>query len=393
MDPALNPYNPGSGLMPPLLAGRSSELERFDTLIIRVGMGNLANRGLVFSGLRGVGKTVLLNQLRHQAEQHNWLTIQFEGRSEEKGDAGNHLRLAEEFERALLRSRNQRIKKSLNSLLPGVSSFKVQLLGAGIEVDFSSQNRNSVTLEIGLSNLVEAVVEPLKGSGKGCALFIDEMQELEPQLLSSLLAVQHAAHQDGWPFFIIGAGLPTLPATLSGARSYAERLFDYRVIGPLSEEAARLALAQPAEKCGARYSDPAMEYLIDAAEGYPFFLQVFGQQIWDIAHEKEFLISDAQEAVYRGFEHLDRGFFPSRWDRATEKERRYMRAMVDAGQGVIETSDVIASLGGAYSEWSVARASLIKKGAIYAPERGKLAFTVPGMARFIERHGADEGER
>lgn len=390
MDPALNPYNPGSGLMPPLLAGRSLERERFDTLIARVGMGNLANRGLIFSGLRGVGKTVLLNQLRKQAEQHSWLTVQFEGRREEKGDAGNQVRLADEFERALLRSKNQRIKKASRRLLRGVESFKVQVLGSGIEVGFSSPDQSPVRLEISLMNLVEMLIEPLKGSGKGCALFIDEMQELEPQLLSSLLALQHAAHQEGWPFFIIGAGLPTLPATLSAARSYAERLFDYRVVGPLGAEAAEQALAEPAEKCGARYSGDAMTYLITEAEGYPFFLQVFGQQIWDIAQEKEFSLRDAEEAVYRGFEHLDQGFFPSRWDRATEKERRYMRAMVNAGQEVMDASDVISTLGGTYSDWSVARASLIKKGAIYAPERGKLAFTVPGMARFIERHEREE---
>jgi hypothetical protein len=197
---------------------------------------------------------------------------------------------------------------------------------------------------------------------------------------------QHRANQDGWPFYVIGAGLPSLPAVLSEARSYSERLFLYRTIGPLGDLAAATALRDPAEQMGGRFESDALDLLVAASEGYPYFLQEFGKAIWDIAPQAPFTMRDALDALEVGRDQLDQGFFPSRWDRATPAERKYLRAIAATG----ETQPKTASLSIPQSAAGPARAKLIKKGIIYSAERGRIGFTVPGMAGFINRQTDDD---
>ena len=212
------------------------------------------------------------------------------------------------------------------------------------------------------------------------------MQDLDPVLLSALVMAQHKANQEGWAFYIIGAGLPSLPAALSEARSYAERLFLYRIIGPLADAEARAALRDPAVSMGGDYDGAALDILTEGSEGFPYFLQEFGKAIWDIAPGSPFIAEDARYAVEVGREQLDQGFYPSRWERATPGGRKDRRAIAETGEAQPRTSTLSISQAAA----GPARASLIKKGIIYSAERGRIGFTVPGMAGFIARQSDDD---
>ncbi|WP_326948063.1 ATP-binding protein [Arthrobacter sp. RIT-PI-e] len=229
----------------------------------------------------------------------------------------------------------------------------------------------------------------LKADNSAFAIFIDEMQDLDQDLLTALITVQHTAGQRGWPFYIVGAGLPNLPTTLSRARTYAERLFDYRTIGPLEDVDAQYALTRPAKEMGAEYSPEALATLLQASARYPYFIQEFGKAIWDAAPATPFTGDDAELAVFLGLGQLDAGFFSSRWGRATRKERSYLRAMADDGDTGSSTSTIAERLGIKATALGPARAQLISKGIIYSPEHGRVAFTVPGMTGFILRQHED----
>lgn len=211
------------------------------------------------------------------------------------------------------------------------------------------------------------------------------MQDLDDELLNALLTVQHRAGQNDWPFFVIGAGLPSLPAILSGARSYAERLFDYRALGPLDDLRAREAVTLPAERLGVSFSPEAADAIVAASEGYPYFLQTFAEKAWDSAVDKRIELSDAVAGITDGRLDLDMGFYPARWDRATPGERRYLVAMAEHPGGECTTAQLADALGQTRQRLSPIRHALINKGIIYARERGVVAFTVPGMSSFVER--------
>ncbi len=223
----------------------------------------------------------------------------------------------------------------------------------------------------------------------GFALVIDEMQDLDEDLLGALLAVQHTAGQRGWPFFIIGAGLPSLPGRLSESRSYAERLFQYRQIGRLDHSAASEALTVPIDRLGGILRGDALETLLEAAGGYAYFLQAYGRTVWETASDREITVGDALLAVELGTADLDQGFFVARWQRTTRSERGYLRAMSQDGEGPTATADLIDRLQKDHSSLTSQRARLIDKGIIFAPEHGHVQFTVPGMGSFIARQSND----
>jgi hypothetical protein len=217
-------------------------------------------------------------------------------------------------------------------------------------------------------------------------VFIDEMQDLDPETMGALLAAQHTANQREWPFFVIAAGLPDLPRVLTETRSYAERLFNYRRIGTLAATDAAQALREPAERLGAEYATDALTTLLEAAGGYPYFLQEYGQAAWNLAADRLIDRSDAIAAVQYGTEQLDAGFFRSRWQRATRSERRMLLAMAADGEGPCSTALVAERMGLQTSSVGPYRAALISKGLVYSPEHGQIAFTVPGMAGYVERN-------
>jgi hypothetical protein len=389
--PELNPYSPGSGLTPPHLVGRESEIEAFDLVVARSRAGR-PSRGMILHGLRGVGKTVLLNQFREQADRAEWFAIEIEGRASETGREAVRQKLARSLMlagRRFQRTKHgtERVKRALGT----VKSFSLSLGVASVELglDAAAGRADSGQIEVDFEEVVEDLAPALRETSSAFALFIDEMQDLDDDLVVALLAAQHRAGQKGWPFYIFGAGLPSLPSVLSEARSYAERLFNYREIGALDRSAASQALTVPAQRQGATYSDGAVDAILDAASGYPYFLQTYGQAAWGIASDRVITVEDSISAVAEGNAELDMGFFPARWDRATPSERNYLRAMAEDGDDGSRTAELADRLEVKPTSLSVARQNLIAKGIIYMPERGRVAFTVPNMAGFIQRQYTD----
>lgn len=232
---------------------------------------------------------------------------------------------------------------------------------------------------------MEELSNELRKDAVGLGLFIDEMQELETPLLQVILAVQHRAAQRGWPFFVFGAGLPHLPQVLADARSYAERQFDYRTIGPVTPDEALEAIAVPVGRLGQGLTEDAADYIVRASGGYPYFLQVLGYELWKVAECSPFSLADAVDAVESCHESLDSGFYSSRWSRTTDAERRYLTAMATCSSEPIRSGSIAGALGLSAQSAAPHRDACIKKGLIYAPERGVLDFTVPGMDDFIRR--------
>lgn len=387
----LNPYSPGSGLTPPHLVGRQDEIDAFDLIVARTRAGR-HSRSLVLHGLRGVGKTVLLNRFRDQADRAEWLLVDLEGQSSQSGQEAVRRKLAREISLAARRlypgkTASQKVKQALAT----VKSFGLSFGGASLElgIEAATGRADSGQIEVDFEELLEDLVPALLEQKSAFGLFIDEMQDLEPELLTALLSAQHRAGQRGWPFFVVGAGLPNLPSTLSAARSYAERLFNYREIGALDAESATAALVIPAEMQGAHFDAPAAAHIVNSAGGYPYYLQTYGQAAWEIALDKRITETDAAAAIQRGNEELDMGFFPARWDRATPSERSYLIAMSsDEGRPSL-TSEIAARLKTKPQNLSPSRQALIEKGIIYVPDRGQVAFTVPNMDTFIRRQVQD----
>lgn len=390
MDPALNPYSPGSGRRPPELVGRTGELASFATILART-KHQMVSRGMVLTGLRGVGKTVLLNEMAQQATREGWLIVQLEARREPTGAAAVRRMLARELVSAARALRPPTLSTRMRTAFSTISAFNASVAATGVSLGVEVQpgRADSGDTEIDLIELVEDVSGAVAEEGRGFGLFVDEMQDLDGDTMAGLLAAQHQAGQRDLPFYIIGAGLPNLPRVLTDARSYAERLFDYRPIRKLSRADAAHALVEPAERYGAQFSEAALEILLDAADGYPYFIQEYGQAIWNLSPTKVFSEDDARAAVRFGLEHLDGGFFRARWERATPAERRFLRAMAEDHDAPSQTSDVARRVGLKITSLGPSRANLMAKGLVYAPEHGLVAYTVPGMASYVNRH-ADE---
>jgi hypothetical protein len=392
MDPALNPFNPGSGVRPPELVGRDGEIDAFDLLVARSKSNTVGDRGMVLSGLRGVGKTVLLNVFAEHARRNDWLVIQLEAQPGEAGKKATRAKLARELELGARRLRGKPAWSFLQNAMASIGNISASLGVTGVSASVTTKQQgraDSGNLDIDLEELVEDVSLAMRKARAGFGLFIDEMQDLDEELLTVLLSVQHLAGQRGWPFYIIGAGLPNLPGKISEARTYGERLFLYRTIGQVNNEAASEALALPISRLGASLAPDALSLLLSAANGYPFFLQVYGRSVWEAASGKVISAEDAQVAVRLGTSDLDHGFFEARWQRATNAERLYLRAMAQDGDSASSTGEIADRLGKSTTKLAVIRSRLIAKGVVYAPEYGSIQFTVPGMAGFIARQGED----
>ena len=379
----MNPYTPGSGRKPPSLQGRDVEVDAFDLLVAKAGR-RLYDRGMMLTGLRGVGKTSLLNHLRAHADNHGWYTVQMEAQTPRGNPFINHKRLANGLKLGLRRySRRHQLGQLAEKLGHLIEGSSLSVGGLSVTAHTAVDESDIIA---DLEEMLEEACSFAHKNGTAVALFIDEMQDLDSILLSALVMAQHRANQEGWAFYIIGAGLPSLPAVLSEARSYAERLFLYRIIGPLAAAEAAAALRDPALSMGGDYDQDALDILTEESEGYPYFLQEFGKAIWDIAPAVPFTAEDARFAVEIGREQLDQGFYPSRWERATPGERKYLRAIAETGESQPKTS----SLSIPQSAAGPVRASLIKKGILYSAERGRIGFTVPGMGGFIARQTDDD---
>ncbi len=415
MDPIRNPYAPGAGQRPPELAGRDDQLAAFEVVLERVSRGR-PERSAVLTGLRGVGKTVLLNAMRSAAVRAGWGTGKLEARPDQ--------RLRRPLSAAVhmaVRELGHPNSSAVDQVLGSIKSFALRDPDApgtklrdrwspSIDAPATIGRADSGDIEIDLVELLTDVGGLAADLGKGVALFIDEMQDLAPDDVSALCAACHELSQSGLPAIVVGAGLPHLPAVLSASKSYSERLFRYNRIDRLDVAAANRALVAPALEEGAGFTDEALAAMYRITAGYPYFVQAYGKVVWDLAPASPITESDVAVAAPQAEDELAVGFFGSRYERATPAEREYLRAMADAsapntegdaaGEDVasqpespkpelesVATSDIATLLGRKPQSLSPARDALLKKGLIYSGERGRIAFTVPHFGRYLRASG------
>ncbi len=393
MDPVRNPFAPGAGQRPPELAGREKEVAAFDVVLERVARGR-PERSLVLTGLRGVGKTVLLGELRSMAIRRGWGA----GKIEARPDAGLRRPLSAALHRAVrdLAVRH-RAPDRVEQVLGVLKAFALRASPSdsklrdrwqpGIDVPPTQGRADSGDIEIDLVELFTDVAELAQDVGTGVALLIDEMQDVMADDISALCAACHELSQSGAPFVVVGAGLPHLPAVLSASKSYSERLFRYVRIDRLDRVDADQAVVAPIAREAAGITDEALDALFDAAGGYPYFIQAYGKAAWDAAPSDPITAEDVGVAAPEAEAELAVGFFGSRYERATPAEREYLRAMAELTKGKTDegaaTADIASHLGRKPSSLSPARDSLIKKGLIFSAERGRIAFTVPHFGRYL----------
>ncbi len=388
MDPVRNPYAPGAGQRPPELAGRDNELGQFEVVLERIARGR-PERSIVLTGLRGVGKTVLLNSFRSMAMQRLWGTGKIEARPDQsiRRPIGSALHMAIR-EIAPRHRAPDRVDDFLGVLKAFLARDPKAAKGSaisqlGIDVPMARGRADSGDLEIDLTELLTDAAGVAADLGVGIALFIDEMQDVPAPDVSALCAACHELSQNNGPLIVVGAGLPHLPSVLSASKSYSERLFRYVPIDRLDRQSSDVALLAPARREGADFDLQALDALYAAADGYPYFVQAYGKVTWDVATSSPVTPADVAVAAPIAAGELAIGFFGSRYERATPAEREYMRAMAMLGDDPVPTAQVAEELGRKPSSVSPARDSLIKKGLIYSSERGLIAFTVPHFGRFL----------
>jgi len=387
VDPVRNPYAPGAGNPPPELAGRADVLDQATVALNRVASGRPA-QSLILVGLRGVGKTVLLNRIRQSAEGLHYHTIvveAHEGKSLPEllvpGLRAILLRLstteaAKEYARRGLRV----LKSFVNSI-----SLKIGDMDVGLGIDPEVGVADSGDLEADLPELILAVAEAAKSASKPVAILIDELQYLEPAEFSAIIMAVHKINQHGLPLILIGAGLPQILGLAGNSKSYAERLFRYPEIGALDRGSAIEAIVNPAEQEGATFEPAAIEEILRLTERYPYFLQQWAYEAWNIADDERISREVVEQATLLSIKELDQSFFKVRFDRCTPSEKRYMRALAELGQGKHRSGDVAEKLGLKSPSVAPTRSALIKKGMIYSPSHGDTAFTVPLFEQYMKR--------
>jgi AAA ATPase domain len=392
VDPVLNPYRPGAGRRPPLLAGREGTLQAFEVIRRRAEEYGEGERSWVLNGLRGVGKTVLLNELLARGNERGWITA--------KVEAGANVSLPVALSQALVRAMRtatgRHPDRPLRRLLGVVKSFSLKVdpagaVGLGVDVQPLPGYADTGRFADDLAGLFEVLGETARELGIGVLVLVDELQEASTDDLSAInTAIHHLGQQDTpLPLTFVGAGLPSLPAQLADATSYAERLYDYRAIGLLDEQSAEQALTVPAEGRGVLWDPGSLRAALTTAGGYPYFLQSIGKHVWDNARTSPISAEDVELGLRDARREVDDGLYRSRWERATPAQRDVLRALAELGAAdPAPVSEIARRMGKARtSDISLARGELIKKGLVYAPERGLLAFTVPGMHEFIARQG------
>lgn len=387
MDHALNPYAPGAGTQPPELTGRSNLLESARIALARTRNG-LSTKSFILVGLRGVGKTVLLNRVEDQAREAGYLTSLIEAHEEKSLPA----LLLPELRRILLNlDRGEKVEAAVKRGIRVLKSFtkglKVTLgeIELGLDIDPEVGVADSGDLEADLPALFLAVGEAAKARKTAVAIIIDELQYLTESEFSALIMALHKIAQKGLPLLLVGAGLPQVVGLAGRSKSYAERLFDYPEIGPLSPEDARQALAEPAERAGVAFLPEAIDAIYAQTQGYPYFLQEWGYQAWNLAPTSTIDAAVVTRATASSLRRLDEGFFRVRFDRLTPREKDYMRAMATLGAGPHRSGEIAEQLKASVRSVAPVRSSLISKGMIYSPAHGDTGFTVPLFDAYLRR--------
>ncbi|MYB48451.1 MAG: ATP-binding protein [Dehalococcoidia bacterium] len=387
MDPVLNPYAPGAGTQPPELAGRDDVRTAAQTALLRTKVGR-SSKSTLMVGLRGVGKTVLLERIRQEAEANGTYTLQIEA------PEGRSLpsMIVPQLRVALLKiSTKEAARQMANRALRGLAGFvkalKVEYQGIGVTLDMDPEPglADSGDLETDLQDLLEVVGVAAKADESCVALFIDELQYVKEDELAALITALHRTAQRGLPVTMVGAGLPQVRGRMGKAKSYAERLFEFPEIGPLSPEDAKLAIAKPAKDEGVDIEPFALDAIITQTQCYPYFLQEWGKHVWDVAERSPITVSHVEVASRQAIADLDASFFLVRFDRLTPTEKRYLRAMAQLGQGPHRSGDIASVLARSVTSLAPTRNQLISKGMIWSPSHGDTAFTVPMFDEFMVR--------
>ena len=387
MDPRTNPYAPGAGTPPPELAGRDELREEAAIALHRIRAG-LAAKSLMIVGLRGTGKTVLLNRIARDAETRGFTTLFLEA-PENLSLPGL---LAPALRAALLKMSRSRAaadsaKRALRALAGFVRSMKVNYADIAFEVDLGGEPglADSGDLQHDLSELLQSCGEAARASETTLTLAVDELQYVENDQLGALIAALHRAAQLQLPVTLVGAGLPQLTALTGRAKSYAERLFRFVEIGALDEDAATLAIEEPAHRLGVLYTPDAVGAILRRTQSYPYFLQEWGKHCWDCAEDSPIEVGDVESATVTATAELDASFFRVRYDRLTPKEKLYLRAMAELGPGPHRSGKVAEVLTRPVQSVAPIRSNLIAKGMVYSPAHGDTAFTVPMFDEYLRR--------
>ena len=387
MDPRQNPFAPGAGSQPPELAGREKVIEDVSIALYRIRHG-MSAKSVLMVGLRGVGKTVLLNRLKNDAEAEGLICSQFES-PENRSLPGM---IVPSLRAALLKldrvaGVGHAVGKVVKTLGSFISAAKIKYDDMEFGFDLGKEEGIADTgdLDYDLSELMQSIGVAAREKKTAVILFIDELQYVKENQLSALISALHACSQKQLPVALVGAGLPQLVGNVGKAKSYAERLFDFPVIGALDDLTSTQALQRPVNTKDVVFSDEAVQEIIQQTKGYPYFLQEWGSHCWAVATGSPISKSDALLATELAITQLDSGFFRVRFDRCTPMEKNYMRAMAETGSDAPRSGDIASMMKKEVNQVAPLRQSLIAKGMIYSPAHGDTAFTVPLFADYMKR--------
>jgi hypothetical protein len=385
MDPVRNPFAPGAGTRPPELAGRQDILDKARVTLARVAQGRSA-KSFLLVGLRGVGKTVLLNEIKTVSESLAYKHIMIEAHENKELPEliVPHLRQVL-LQLDLVANIKDHAKRGLQVLKSFANAVKVKFGELEFAVEAETGAADSGDLEVDLPNLLTAVAAAAQACGTPIAIIIDEMQYLSELELSALIMAVHRVAQNNQPLVVVGAGLPQLVGLTGKSKSYAERLFDFPPVGPLTNSDARNALQGPVEREGIRFTEAALNAIITITEGYPYFLQEWGYHAWNKAGTDPISVEVVRDTYDAAIKSLDESFFRVRFDRLTPREKDYLRAMAELGPGPHRSGDIAAIEGVKVETVAPLRNGLVKKGMIYSPAHGDTAFTVPLFDQYMKR--------
>ncbi|MGH9600724.1 MAG: AAA family ATPase, partial [Terracidiphilus sp.] len=376
---------PGAGLQPPELAGRDKLLEEASIDMDRV-LDARPTKGMMLLGLRGVGKTVLLNRLHAMAEAKGYRAAKVEA---PEGGMLPQLLVPQLrqvlYDLDLISSAGQMVRRAASVLRNFAAVFRVKVGDIEIGIDPAASRADTGNLEQDLPDLLVAICEAAKERNTALGVFLDEVQYLSSGELASMIVACHEVAQRNLPLLFVGAGLPQIAALAGNAKSYAERLFNYPVIGQLEPEAAWAALVHPANNEGVDFDPQAAEEILRVTERYPYFIQEWGFHVWNSASSSPIRRADVEEATPGVIGHLDANFFRVRFDRLTPLQQKYLRAMAELGTGPFQTGDIAAALGVEAALVAPVRQQLINKGMVWSQRHGETAFTVPLFDEFMKR--------
>ncbi len=382
-----NPFSPGAGSPPPELVGREDILEQARVLFGRVKLGR-SEKSMLLTGLRGVGKTVLLNRMEAMSQSEGYRSILLEA-SEDKPLASLLVPSLRKllFDLDRMRGAGNKVRRALAVLQGFIGAVRVSVgdLSVGLDIEPERGTADSGDMETDLPDLFTVIAEAAQERETAVAILIDEVQYLKDSEFGALIMAMHKMQQRQLPLVFVGAGLPVLPGLAGNIRSYAERLFDFPEVGALSEENAGMALKKPVQEKGVAFEPAALSEIFGLARGYPYFLQEWGYQVWNQAESSPITLEVVRTASQTVICRLDKNFFRVRFDRLTPKEKEFLRAMADIEGENKRTNNVASSLGLKNTSIGPARANLINKGMIYSPSHGYLAFTVPLFGEFMRR--------